>query len=133
MGDTKTKGDLGVGIVIAESLKRGHKVALPMGENWPFDIIVQRHGKLERVQCKYTESDGEVIEVRCRSTSEWVQYKYTADMIDWIACYDKTTDRCYFVPATLLGDGKSMLHLRLVPSKNGQTKHVRMAEDFLNW
>jgi len=133
MGDTKTKGDLGVGMVIAEALRRGYKVALPMGENWPFDLIVQRDGKLERVQCKYAESDGKVVEVRCRSTSDWVQYKYTTKEVDWIACYDKTTDRCYFIPATLLGTGRSILHLRLVTSQNGQTKNVRKAEDFLKW
>lgn len=133
MATTKTKGDLGEGIVIAEALKRGYKVALPMGEDWPFDIIVQRHGKLERVQCKYTESDGEVVEVRCRSTSDWVRYKYTAEDIDWIACYDKTSDRCYFIPASMLGEGRNCFKLRLKPPKNGQTKGIREAKDFEVW
>jgi hypothetical protein len=34
------------------------------------------------------------------------QYKaYTAAMIEWLAVYDATVDRCYYVPARELGSG----------------------------
>lgn len=130
---TKAKGDFGVAMVIADAVRRGHKVALPMGENWPYDLIVLNGGKLLRVQVKYTESDGETVKVCCRSTSDWVQYKYTSEMIDYIACYDKTTGKCYYVAAGLLGKGKSILHLRLVPPKQGQKKKIRYAKDYLEF
>ncbi len=115
---------------MSDVLKRGHKVAIPLGDNWPYDLIVLRNGSLERVQCKYTESDGKCVKARCMSSSEWVQYKYTAEQIDWLAVYDKTTDTCYYIPSKLLGSGKRSLSLRLKPPKNNQTKGVRMAKNF---
>ena len=54
---------------------------------------------------------------------------YTASMIDLIAIWDRTTDRCFYVPATELGAGKWMLHLRLSPAQNGQQARTRNAED----
>lgn len=58
---------------------------------------------------------------------------YTAAMVDWIAVYDLTSDRCYYVPSWILGsDGRSALHLRLVPTNNGQSLRIRHAEDYLD-
>jgi hypothetical protein len=133
MGSTSTKGNLGVAKVLADVVGRGFRVALPLGDDAPFDLIVIReNSKLERVQCKYTQSNGKFIVVRCASHSAWVNYKYTADLIDWLAVYDQTTNRCYYVPATLLGAGKQMLHLRLVPGANNQRQGVRLASDFVD-
>jgi hypothetical protein len=56
---------------------------------------------------------------------------YTAAMVDWIAAYDVTTDRCYYVPSWTLGaEGRSQLWLRLVPALNGQSLRIRRAEDY---
>ncbi len=134
MAETKNKGDIAEAIVIAESLKRGYKVALPFGEDWRFDLIVLRHNNLERVQCKYTESDGNVIIVMCRSANNWSTIKYTSDDIDWIAVYDKTTNQCYFIPSNILGKvGRSMIKLRLTRPKNNQVKNIFWARDFTDW
>lgn len=132
MARTKVKGDVGVAMVIADVMKRGYKVALPMGEDWPYDLIVLRK-KLERVQVKYTESKGVYVDVKCRSTNGWRTYKYTANHIDWIAVYDKTTDRCYYIPARLLGTGRASFWLRLTPTRNGRRKDVLFAKDFLRF
>ena len=51
MAETKRKGDLGEAMVMADVLRRGHKVALPVGEDWRYDLIVLRNSKLERIQC----------------------------------------------------------------------------------
>ena len=112
----------------------GHKVAIPVGEDWRFDLIVLKDGKLQRVQCKYVTSNGEVITVPCRSSNNWNIKKYTPDEIDWIIVYDKTTDKCYYVPSALLGQsGRSFLQLRIKPAKNKQFKNIRYAKDFENW
>ena len=69
MAPLKAKGDLAEMMVAADLMRRGHKVAIPYGEDWDYDLIVCRDGSLERVQVKHTRSDGRVIEVRCRSHS----------------------------------------------------------------
>ncbi|HEX4464165.1 MAG TPA: group I intron-associated PD-(D/E)XK endonuclease [Solirubrobacterales bacterium] len=96
-----------------------------------------RDNRLERVQVKHTRSDGAVIAVRCHShslTNGKIRRTkhYTAKTIDLLAVYDATSDRCYYVPAKELGGGRSTLHLRLAPARNGQRLGTRPAEDYLN-
>lgn len=109
MAPLKTKGDLAELKVAADLLERGYRIAIPFGEDNDFDLILIRGEALERVQVKYTKSDGAVIYVRCRSSSltngrvRRVK-KYTAKTIEWIATYDATSHRCYYVPASELGE-----------------------------
>ena len=89
------------------------------------------------MQVKCTRSDGNVITVRCRShslTNGKVRAvkQYTAKTVDWIAAYDVTSDRCYYLAADLLGTGRSMLSLRLTPSRNGQVAGIRLATDYVD-
>jgi hypothetical protein len=133
----KAKGDLAELIVAADLRRRGFGVAIPFGEDSDFDLILVREDRLERVQVKYTESDGAVITVRCRShslTNGKIRRTkhYTAETIDLLAVYDATPDRCYYVPAAELGSGRSMLYLRLTPAKNGQQLGTRPAENYVD-
>jgi hypothetical protein len=136
MATTKTKGDLAELMVAADLRRKGYKVAIPFGEDWYYDLIIERDGRLERVQVKYAESDGAVLMVRCLShslTNGKVRHtkKYTASTIDWLAVYDRFTDRCYYIPAAELGEGKSLIHLRLTPARNGQRDGINFAEGYL--
>jgi hypothetical protein len=131
----KQKGELAELKVACDLIERGHKVAVPFGEDCDFDLIVCREGALERVQVKHATSRDGVIPVKCRShslTNGKVRRTkhYTAETIDWLAIYDATTDRCFYVPASELGAGRSMMHLRLVPPKNRQSVGVRVADDY---
>jgi PD-(D/E)XK endonuclease len=123
-------------MVAADLMRRGYKIALPYGEDWDYDLIFCRENKLERVQVKYSRSKGDVIAVRPRSASltngKVKAYKYyTAETVDWIAAYDPTTDRCYYIPAKELGAGMSELQLRLTPPRNNQRIGIRYAADYV--
>jgi hypothetical protein len=138
MAPLKTKGDLAEMMVAADLMRRGYKIAFPYGEDWDYDLIVCRDEKLERVQVKYTCSDGVVILVHSRSASltngKVKAYKYyTAQTIDWLAVYDVTTDRCYYLPASELGTGMSMLSLRLRDTRNNQRIGIRFASDYVDF
>jgi hypothetical protein len=135
MASLKTKGDLAELKVAADLVERGYRVAIPFGEDSDFDLILCRGDKLERVQVKHARSDGHVVPVRCCShslTNGRIRQtkRYTSDNIDWLAVYDRTTDRCFYVPATELGTGKRVLHLRLSSTKNGQRRGIRFADDY---
>jgi hypothetical protein len=134
----KAKGDLAEVMVAADVMRRGHQVALPYGEDWDYDLIVCRFGKLERVQVKYTESDGCVVTVRCQSHSLTngkirATKRYTSSTIDWIAVFDATSARCYYVPAQELAGGRSTMSLRLAPALNCQRQRIRPAADYLEF
>jgi hypothetical protein len=132
----KAKGNLAELKVAADLRDRGYKLAFPYGEDWDFDLILCRaSGKLERVQVKYACSDGSVIRVRTRSSSltngkvRAVKH-YTSATIDWLAVWDSRDDRCYYIPASELGDGMSMMHLRVGPTLNSQLRRIRPAAEY---
>lgn len=135
MAALKQKGNLAELKVATDLANRGCCISIPFGEDCDYDLVADFEGILHRVQVKYTESDGQVILMRCRSHSltkgkvRQTKY-YTAEMVDWIAVYDQTSDRCYYLPATELGSGRSYLHLRLVPARNGQRIGIRNASDY---
>ena len=126
-------------MVAADLRRRGHRILFPYGEDCDYDLVAERpSGRFERVQVKYTTSDGAVIVVRCRSFSLTngkvrATKKYTAATIDWIAVFDATTERCYYVPAAELGEGRSLLHLRLTPARSGRRVGIHDAADYLQF
>jgi hypothetical protein len=122
-------------MIAADLIRRGYKIAIPYGEDWDFDLIVCRDERLERVQCKYACSDGSVIIVRPCSLSLTkgkvkAIKRYTAATIDWLAVFEPTTERCYYVPAEELGAGMRSLSLRLTPTLNNQRRRIRSAGDY---
>lgn len=133
MAPLKQKGDLAELKVAADLAGRGCSISFPFGEDCDYDLVADFEGILHRVQVKYTESDGRVISVRCHShslTNGRVRRtkRYTAKTVDWLVAYDRTSDRCYYIPAHELGSGRSQLHLRLTPALNGQRVGVRDAD-----
>lgn len=127
-------------MVAADLRRRGHRICFPYGEDCDYDLVVDRadSGRLERVQVKYTQSNGVVIPVRCRSHSLTngrvrATKRYTSTTIDWLAVYDASTNVCYFIPAGELGEGRALLHLRIAPARNGQAARIRLAEDYLSF
>ena len=137
MASTKTKGDLAELIVAADLARRGYQVSFPYGEDCDYDLIVDRNGRLERVQVKHSDSKGQVIRVQCYSsslTNGKVKHRkpYTQSTVDWIAVYDPRTDRCYYVSSDEFASGRYQLSLRIAATRNAQTKGVRFAEDYLD-
>jgi hypothetical protein len=128
---TTEKGEIGEAMVIADLMRQGHDVAIPFGHNQPFDLIVIRKedGRLEKVQVKYTTGNGKIVRVKVESTSAWVRHRYTPDEVDWIAVYDATVERCFYVHSKVWA-GQTTLNLRLVPTANGQKKLIRLASEF---
>ena len=136
MTELKRKGNLAELIVAVDLVRRGYQVAFPFGEDSDFDLLFVRDDRVERVQVKHATSDGRTIPVKCFSHS-LTQGKvretkrYTSRTIEWLAVYDATSDRCFYIPAHELGEnGRSLIHLRLVPARSGRLKGIRMADEY---
>jgi hypothetical protein len=135
VADLKKKGDLAELKVASDLLARGHRIAIPFGEDSDYDLICDTGEALHRIQVKFTKSDGCVLAVRCGShslTNGKVRRRklYTAATLDWIAVYDRTSDRCYYVSAGELGAGRTIIHLRLKEARNGQRQGIHFANDY---
>jgi PD-(D/E)XK nuclease superfamily protein len=132
----KRKGDLAELKVATDLIDRGCRISIPFGEDCDYDLIADYEGRLHRVQVKHTRSDGQIVLVRCRSHSLTngkvrVTKRYTPAMVDWIAVYDCTSERCFYCPSSELGTaGRATLTLRLQPARNGQRMGIRNAEDY---
>ena len=137
MKNTHATGNVGEMRVAYEATKRGYIVSIPVGHDARYDMIVERHGKLERVQVKTVNSDGECIGVRLKSVGKLdgktIAKKYTSDEIDWVVVFDITTDQCLYVPAAIFGTGMNSINIRLKPSKSGMKKRCNFAEAFRDW
>jgi PD-(D/E)XK nuclease superfamily protein len=112
----KQLGDLAQLEVACDLIRRGHRVAFPYGEDVDFDLVLCRGRILERVQVKHARSRGGVVAVKCRSHS------LTGGRV--------RRTKHYTPPAAELGGGRSELHLRLVPPRNGQRAGIRWADDY---
>ena len=135
MAPLKQKGDLAELMVAADLRRRGYKISIPFGEDCDYDLVVERHGRLERVQVKHATSDGNVVIVRCVSQSLTkgrvkATKRYTAQTVDWIAVWDPTSATPYYVPSSVF-DGLGQLRLRIKPARNNQSLRIRHAADFL--
>jgi hypothetical protein len=89
------------------------------------------------VQVKHVRSNGEFFQARCYSltviSGKVVSVKrYTSREIDWLAVFDATSQRCFYIPAHELGEGRKSITLRLQPCSYGRTKDVRMADNYVD-
>jgi hypothetical protein len=135
MASLKQKGDLAELKIATDLVAQRYRILLPFGEDHDYDLVIDDGSAFQRVQVKYTTSAGDVVTVRCFSHSLTngrvrVTKRYTADTIDWMAVWDATTDRCFYIPAAALGTGRSELRLRLTPCHNSQRRRIRWAEDY---
>jgi hypothetical protein len=90
--------------------------------------VLNRKGKGDLAELKVA---ADLISRGYRIDGKVVRTKhYTAEMIDWLAVYDATTDKVFYVPAAELGLGMSELTLRFTPTLNGQVRRVRLAERY---
>lgn len=137
MHHTKNKGDLGVSLVLADLVKKGFCICLPISEHMPFDLIALDDGTLtaKRIQVKYrtASATADKIDVDLRSTyttkTGITRKPCDLSKIDAIAIYCPNNEKIYYVPT---GDipGNRGFSLRLTPAKNKQKVGVLMAEDF---
>jgi hypothetical protein len=129
----KNDGDIGEAFVLAEAVRRGYPVSIPMGDNQRYDLVIERNNKLEKIQVRYHTGDGIFTKITCRYNKGYESRKYTKDDIDAIITYDTFTEKFYYVPSKMLGSGRNSFRLRHTPTKDGQSKKIHWAKDFEDW
>lgn len=135
---TKDKGDLAVGQVIADLTKHGIQVCLPISEHLPFDLIAVSPSMrdVRRVQVTYVAMKNGAISVNLRRSHAdrhgvHVRRLSLAE-IDVFAIFCPQQDTVYYVRSDEIpaGLGRQVV-LRVIPSRNGQTKGTRPVRDFV--
>lgn len=112
-------------------LKQGYNILTPYGDCERYDFVVDVNGKFIRVQNKTSKSndDGASFFFNCRSChrkeGKIIHHQYTNEEIEYFAT--TFNGRCYLIPVEECGADKK---LRILPTKNGQTKGILFAKDF---
>ena len=132
--NTKTKGNIGEAVILAEFVKRGIQVAIPFGDNARYDLIADFNNKLNKIQIKYCSQITENDSIICRSSSSKNHTTnkrldtYEND-VDYIAFYIQPWDISCLVPIEEC-KGKTFTLRRILP-KNNQKIGIHLVEDYL--
>lgn len=129
--NSKTVGERTEAIILAELLKAGYVVLLPFGDNQRYDMVVEIDGAFKRVQCKTARPKLGTLNFKTCSTyahrgRPTRGYRGEADLF---GVYSPDTGKAYLVPVDEVGEVEGTL--RLEPSRNGQTRGIRMAEKYV--
>lgn len=127
------KGNVAELSFAAEAARLGLAVYAPMTEHGRADLVLGIGGRLLRVQCKWANRKGDVVSINLatsrRSGDGHVRTTYTADEIDAIGAYCDELQSCFLIPIETAA-GKSAMHLRLAPPRNGQRAALNWAEQY---
>lgn len=111
-------------------LELGYNVSTPESSS-RYDFILDTGTKLLKIQVKTSTSDGEKITFPTCS-SHFINGKvthtdYRTDNIDYFCTWFE--DECYLVPVRECGTNEKIL--RFLPTKNGQSKGIYFAKDYI--
>ncbi len=135
--ETKDKGDVGVAMVIADLTSKGYKIALPISEHLPFDVVViSPQGKLARISVKYSgDKTSAKIALRTISSnsSGYVVKRVNPCDIDGFAVYSSVSNQCYYLPVAKVFGKRNTVGIRLSDTTNCTNEdQILFAKNFLN-
>ncbi|HEX2241394.1 MAG TPA: group I intron-associated PD-(D/E)XK endonuclease, partial [Actinomycetota bacterium] len=105
----------------------GKHVLLPFGEQPRYDLAYEEDGRLVKIQCKTGVVRKGVIWFRTHSVTRSAVLDYRND-IDFFAVYCHERSEVYLVPVEDVP--LRAAHLRVAPTRNGQTKGIRLASQY---
>lgn len=128
---TKQIGTIGEQVVVAEFLKNNINVLLPIGDNLPYDMLIEINGSFKKIQVKTTEhiKDGKMkFSTNKSNPYTKINKKYTVAEIDLFAFYCIENGYLGIMPVTDCTANDTILRIN-IPSNNQHTK-VKMAENY---
>lgn len=118
----KDKGRAGLSLAIAYYGTQGYTISLPLNDTQWYDLIIEKDGVFKTVQCKFTSSVDNSINLRSTGGTNGSVYDYLLlHPIDILFCADKNINM-YSIPISDLrkfGVGNT-IRLRTEPNKNNQ-------------
>lgn len=127
------KGAVAEAAVTAAAVSMGVLVLRPVCEGGRYDVAFDLGPELMRVQCKWVSKQGPVLAAYIRTNRYtphgYVTTTYGVDEVDAIALFSPDTCRCYLLPIEELV-GRTMVCLRLGPTRNNQAQGITWAKDY---
>ena len=124
----RERGEMGELVAAAELAKHGVGIAWPLGDEFPFDLVLHWKGKLFRAQVKSAKQGNGYTQFSLTAKNATRYHKYTNADCDIMVLCDY--ERVY-----LLGpkefSGRRGFTVRWSATKNNQSKGVRRHKDYV--
>jgi hypothetical protein len=134
--DTKLKADIAESAVTTELLKRGFRVLKPIGDRLAYDLGIDLHGKLLRIQVKSAWFSAKrkcyTVDVRRTKTNRrrMLRQRYSKNDFDFAIVYIADLHIFYVMPVSVFSSYES--NIALIETDKRQRK-PRSAEYRERW
>ena len=119
----KQLGRIGLSMAINYFTINGYTVSLPMNDTQWYDLIIEKDGIFETVQCKCTNTDNNVIDLRSTGGTIGNSYDNVLNhtQLTYLFCVDNQK-KCFLIPINdlLEGNANNSITLKYEKAKNGQ-------------
>lgn len=116
----KQTGRIGLSMAINYFTIQGYTISLPMNDTQWYDLIIEKDGIFETVQCKATETEESTIDFRSTGGTKGSEYDNIHNhKIDYLFCVNKDLNM-WLIPVKDLSEVKKSIRLRTEPTTNGQ-------------
>ena len=129
----KQIGEITEQCIIAELMKIEIPISKPIGDNQPYDLLMDYNNEIYRCQCKTGKlKDGFIsFSVISHRINTKHNYKtYYIGKIHFFLVYCQENQSFYFLPIEQCKTAKSEVRLRITKPKNNQTKYVQYAINY---
>ena len=122
MGEINRKqiGRIGLSMAINYFTIQGYTVSLPINDTQWYDLVIEKDGMFETVQCKATATQSGEIDFRSTGGTKGAVYDNLLNHseLDWLFCVDKDLNM-WLIPVKEITTNRQ-LTLRTEPTKNNQ-------------
>ena len=117
----KQTGRIGLSMAINYFTIQGYTISLPMNDTQWYDLIIEKDGIFETVQCKATETEESTIDFRSTGGTKGSEYDniHNHKDLDYLFCVNKDLNM-WLIPVKDLSEVKKSIRLRNEPTTNGQ-------------
>ena len=118
--DRKQTGRIGLSMAINYFTCKGYTVSIPLNDTQWYDLIIEKDGKFETVQCKATQTQSDKIDFRSTGGTKGTSYDNLLNHseLDWLFCVNKDLNM-WLIPIKDITTTKQVT-LRSEPTKNNQ-------------
>ena len=97
--DRKQLGRIGLVKAIEYFTLQGYTISLPINDTQWYDLIVEKNGVFNTIQCKATGTKENIIDLRCTGGTNGAQYDHLLNHcnLDYLFCVGNDLS-CYNIP-----------------------------------
>ncbi len=117
--DRKTTGRIGLSMAINYFTVQGYTVSLPINDTQWYDLIVEKNGIFETVQCKATMTEDDSIDFRSTGGTKGKEYDNLLNHkgLKYLFCVNKDLNM-WLIPVSEI-ETKRSIRLRTNPTIQG--------------